>query len=200
MEKSGVRTFLPLTTRNSGILRRGVFQGCCGVKFERRLKLVLLSGAMGVLGSLAACAGASGVPLGANIGKTEPAGSVAGQTAEACLPWDIACLLLRPVGTVPGDPPPGPEERGQDGNEGPNDPDDPVAPVAPVDPVETDDDPVDPVETDHVSPSKSGLKDGSNPGANPPGNGKGNPLGGSNNSKSQGEGGKGTGNPNNAPR
>ncbi len=118
MKKSGVRKLLSLMTRSPGILRSGVFLGYCGLKFERRLKVVLLAGAMGVLGSLAAYAGSSSVPLGANIEKTGPAGSVAAQTSATCLPWDIACLLLRPVGTVPGGPPAGAGDRGQDGGLG----------------------------------------------------------------------------------
>ena len=106
MKKPGVRKSLSLTTRSSGILRRGVFLGYCGLKFERHLKVVLLSGTMGVLGSLAAYAGSSSVPLGTDIGNIAPAGSVAAQVVDECLerdlkPWDIACLLLRPVGTVP---------------------------------------------------------------------------------------------------
>ncbi|MGR3715391.1 MAG: hypothetical protein ACU0B1_01425 [Thermohalobaculum sp.] len=120
MEKSGGRKFLSLTKSSSGNLRHGVFQRFSGLKFERRLKVVLLSGTMGVLGSLAACAGSSGLPFGANIEKTAPAGSVAAQTAEACLPWDVACLLLLPVGTVPGGIP-GPGDRGQDGGPGADD-------------------------------------------------------------------------------
>ncbi len=116
MEKSGGRKSLPLTTSSSGNLRHGVFQRFSGLKFERRLKVVLLSGAMGVLGPLAAYAGSSGLPLGANIEKTAPAGSVATQTAADCLPWDVACLLLRPVGTVPVGPPfGGPDNQSDDG-------------------------------------------------------------------------------------
>ena len=115
MEKSGVRKSLPLNAGSSEVRRRGVSQGFSGLKFERRLKVVLLSGTMGVLGSLAAYAGSSGLPLGADIKNTATAGSVAAQTVDECLPWDIACLLLRPVGTVPGDPPSGLGERGQDG-------------------------------------------------------------------------------------
>ncbi len=118
MKKSGVRKPLSLMTRSPGILRSGVFLGHCGLKFERHLKVVLLAGTMGVLGSLAAYAGSSSVPLGANIEKTGPAGSVAAQTSTTCLPWDIACLLLRPVGTVPGGPPAGAGDRGQGGGLG----------------------------------------------------------------------------------
>ena len=119
MEKSGGRKSLSLTTSSSGNLRHGVFQRFSGLKFERRLKVVLLSGAMGVLGPLAAYAGSSGLPLGANIEKTAPAGSVAAQTAADCLPWDVACLLLRPVGTVPVGPPfGGPDNQSDDGGGG----------------------------------------------------------------------------------
>ena len=119
MKRSGVRKSLSLTTRSSGILRRGVFLGYCGFKFERHLKVVLLSGTMGVLGSLAAYAGSSSVPLGTNIGNMAPAGSVAAQTVDECLeqdimPWDIACLLLRPVGTIPADPPSGSDDDDDD--------------------------------------------------------------------------------------
>lgn len=118
MKNSGGRKSLPLTARNFGVFRRGVFQRFSGLKFEWRLKVVLLSGAMGVLGPLAAYAGSSGLPLGANIEKTAPAGSVAAQTAEACLPWDVACLLLRPVGTVPVGPPFGGPDNQSDGGGG----------------------------------------------------------------------------------
>jgi hypothetical protein len=119
MEKAGGRKSLSLTTSSSRNLRHGVFQRFSGLKFERRLKVVLLSGAMGVLGPLAAYAGSSGLPLGANIEKTAPAGSVAAQTAAACLPWDVACLLLRPVGSIPVGPPfGGPDNQSDDGGGG----------------------------------------------------------------------------------
>ena len=124
MEKSGVRTPPSLTARSSRTLPRGVIQGYCSLECSRRLKVVLLSGTMGVLGAMAAHAGSPGLPLGANpVASTEmaaPAGSVAAQAIEECKPWDIACLLLRPVGTVPAGPPSG--DRGQDG--GPGDDDD----------------------------------------------------------------------------
>ncbi len=105
MEKSGVQKSLSLTIRSSGILQSGVFLGYCGLKLERRFKVVLLSGTMGVLGSLAAYAGPTGLPFGAEFEKMGPAGPVASQTTDECLPSDIACLLLRPVGAVPGGPP-----------------------------------------------------------------------------------------------
>ena len=123
MEKSGGRKSLSLTARNFGVFRRGVFQRISGLKFEWRLKVVLLSGTMGVLGSLAACAGSSSLPLGANIEKTGPVGSVAAQTAAECLPLDVACLLLRPVGAVPAGPQGGPD-RGGDGGDDDDDDDD----------------------------------------------------------------------------
>ncbi len=106
MEISGVQKSLSLTIRSSGILQSGVFLGYCGLKFERRFKVVLLSGTMGVLGSLAAYAGPTGLPFGAEFEKMGPAGPVASQTTDECLPSDIACLLLRPVGAVPGAPRP----------------------------------------------------------------------------------------------
>lgn len=96
MEKPGGQKSLPLTTRSFGAFRRGVCQGFSGLKFEWRLKVVLLSGTMGVLGSLAAYAGSSSHPLGVNAATTAPAGSVSAQTAEDCLPQDVACLLQRP--------------------------------------------------------------------------------------------------------
>jgi len=67
MEKSGVQKSLSLTIRSSGILQSGVFLGYCGLKLERRFKVVLLSGTMGVLGSLAAYAGPTGLPFGAEF-------------------------------------------------------------------------------------------------------------------------------------
>jgi len=118
MEKSGVQKSLSLTIRSSGILQSGVFLGYCGLKLERRFKVVLLSGTMGVLGSLAAYAGPTGLPFGAEFEKMGPAGPVASQTTDECLPSDIACLLLRPVGAVPGGPTAGAGERGQDGGSG----------------------------------------------------------------------------------
>ena len=118
MEKSGVQKSLSLTIRSSGILQSGVFLGYCGLKLERRFKVVLLSGTMGVLGSLAAYAGPTGLPFGAEFEKMGPAGPVASQTTDECLPSDIACLLLRPVGAVPGGPTAGAGERGQDDGSG----------------------------------------------------------------------------------
>jgi hypothetical protein len=101
-----------------GLVATTPAQGYCGLKFTWTLKVVLLSGTMGVFGSLAAYAGTSGLPLGSNGEKTTPAGSVAAQAVEACLPWDIPCLLLRPVGTVSGGPAAGAGDRGQEGNDG----------------------------------------------------------------------------------
>ena len=106
-EKPSVRKSLSLTMHSTEMRRRGVFHGFSGLKADRRLKVVLLSGTMGVLGSLAACTGISSSPPGPDIGKTELAGLVSTQTVDECLPWDIACLLLRPVGAVPGGTPGG---------------------------------------------------------------------------------------------
>ncbi len=182
MKKSGVRKSLSLTTRSPGILRRGVFLGYCGRKFERRLEVVLLAGTMGVLGSLAAYAGSSSVPLGTDIGNMAPGGSVAAQTVDECLerdikPWDIACLLLRPVGTVPDFPLSGPGDRESNADD-----DDTTT--------TSDDDDDDTTSSDGPSHSRSGLgePDGA-PGSNP-GRGSGKENAG-------GLGGSGTGNPHN---
>ena len=86
-----------------------------GFKIEQSLKVVLLSGTMGVLGVLSAHAGTSSIPAGARIDKTIPAGPVVAQAVDECLAWDIACLLARPVGTVTGGPSAGPGNRGNDG-------------------------------------------------------------------------------------
>ena len=125
MEETGVRKCHAVTARTARVVRRDVIGRYNWLRFEPRLKVILLSCTMGVLGSFSAYAGSSGLPLGANIGKSAPAGSVAAQTAEKCwlvTPWDLNCLLLQPVGTVPGAFPPGPGDRegGPSGHSGPS--------------------------------------------------------------------------------
>ena len=54
MPKTGVRKSLSLTTDNSGVLRRDVIGRYHRLGFEPRLKAILLSCTVGVLGPVAA--------------------------------------------------------------------------------------------------------------------------------------------------
>ena len=137
-------------------------QGYCGLKFTWTLKVLLLSGTMSVLGSLAAYAGSPGLPLDASPGVANEmavsAGSVVGQAIEECKPWDIACLLLRPVGTVAG--PPSGEDRGQDGNPGGGGDDDGGTDDGGTDDGGTDDGGTDDGGTDDGGTDDGGTDDG----------------------------------------
>ena len=126
MNETGVRKCHSVTARTARVFRRDVIGRYHWLRFEPRLKVILLSCAVGVLGPVVAFAGAAGHFHGSAVNSTQPTGSVASQTVDECLavppplvpPWDIGCLLERPVGTVADGPPSGSDDRGGGGDTG----------------------------------------------------------------------------------
>ncbi len=122
MENSGVRKHQSVTARTDGVVRRDVAGSHRGLGFKPCLKAILLSCTVGVFGSafgsVAAFAGTSDPARDDAADLARLTGQAASQTVDECFVWDIACLLERPVGAVPGGPSPGPGDRGQDGDDG----------------------------------------------------------------------------------
>ncbi len=117
MEETGVRKCHSVTARTARVIRRGVIGRYHWLRVEPRLKVILLSSTMAVLG---ACAftGTSGGSLDSAGNTAQRTGPAASQTVDECLPWDIACRLEQPVGTVSGEPSAGPGDGGNEGGAG----------------------------------------------------------------------------------
>ncbi len=109
MEETGVRKCHSVTAGTARVIRRGGIGRYHWLRVEPRLKVILLSSTMAVLG---ACAftGTSGGSLDSAGNTAQRTGPAASQTVDECLPWDIACRLEQPVWFVAGP--------GDGGNEG----------------------------------------------------------------------------------
>ena len=118
MEETGVRKCHSVTAGTARVIRRGGIGRYHWLRVEPRLKVILLSSTMAVLG---ACAftGTSGGSLdsaGNTVQRTRAVASqsvVASQTVDECFAWDIACRLEQPVWLVAG-----PGDRGHEGSAG----------------------------------------------------------------------------------
>ena len=119
MENSRVRKHHSVTARTDRVVRRDVTGSVWTFKSERSLKWILLSSAMGVLGACA-FAGTSGGSLDSAAATTQSTGLATSQMEDKCLevppslvpPWDLACLLERPVGALSSGPQSGNDDRG----------------------------------------------------------------------------------------
>ena len=120
MENSNVRKHRASTARSDRVVPRDVIGSYRGFGFKPRLKAILLSCTVcafgSALGSVAAFAGTADTANDNGAHSARRAGVAASQAVDECFVWDIACLLERPVGAVPG-----PGERGQDGDDGGDD-------------------------------------------------------------------------------
>ena len=115
MEETGVRKCHSVTARTARVIRRDVIGRYHWLRVEPRLKVILLSSTMAVLG---ACAftGTSGGSLDSAGNTAQRTGPAASQTVDECLAWDIACRLEQPVWLVAGPGGSGPGGSGPGGS------------------------------------------------------------------------------------
>ena len=90
MEQTGVRKGHSVAARTARVIRRDVIGRYHWLRVEPRLKVILLSSTMAVLG---ACAftGTSGGSLDSAGNTAQWTGPAASQTIDECLAWDLAC-------------------------------------------------------------------------------------------------------------
>ncbi len=121
MKNSDVWKHHSVTARTARVIRCDFVGKYLGLRFEPRLKVILLSCGVGVVSLIAGCVGTSGSSQDNAADSMQWTGLVAVQSVDECLAWDIACLLEKPVGAVPGASETGTGDSGTGGDGGTGD-------------------------------------------------------------------------------